>query len=298
MVLAYNGCMVKHALSILGNAAKDWQKDNSFQKGAAISFFATFSLAPLLIIGISISGFFFGEEDVRIAALKRIEGFIGADGITFLSDVMEKTFQPTDNAIAAMIAIITLLFGAAGMFFQIRESIFRMWEDHIKKPDRVKQLIKGALLPFLFVFGTGIVFIVMSLFRTTLAVVSELLSENVDINYTFAHFVDYAFSMLVTILVFMIIYRIFSPVKYPWRFALFGAVVSAIILEIGKFFIDLYIKFVGISVLYGAAGSLVVVLFWIFFSALIFLYGAEVAKVAALDSMKANRKWKFLFFKK
>jgi membrane protein len=94
----------------------------------------------------------------------------------------------------------------------------------------------------------------------------------------------------------MVVYRIFSPVKYPWRFALLGAAVSAIILEIGKFFIDLYIGFAGVSVIYGTAGSLAILMFWIFFSALILLYGAEVTKVTAIEYMGKKRKKWFWFF--
>lgn len=296
-VFKYNAIvMIKKALTLLWEAGKEFYKDGNLQRGAAIAFFTTFSLVPLLIIGISVSGFFFGQESVRENALLRIEGIIGSEGISFLSDVMEKTFQPTENIVAAIIAIIALLFGAAGVFFQLKEAIFRMWEKHVEKEGGVKQVLKGVLLPFLFVFGTSLVFTVMSLFRTTLSIVSKFVDENVQINFSYVYFIDYAFSVSITVLVFMVIYRIFSPVKYLWKFALLGALVSAIILEIGKVFIDLYIGFAGVSFIYGAAGSLAILMFWIYFFALILLYGAEVAKVAAIEEMGKKRKKRFWFF--
>lgn len=280
--------MFKNIFALLGEAAKEWQQDNSFQRGAAIAFFATFSVAPILIIGISISGFFFGIEGVRDAALKRVEGFVGPDNIGFIADVMEKTFTPSDNIIAIIIGLLALLFGAAGVFFQIKESLQRMWQDYMKKEKLVEQIFGRFGVPIIFVFGTGLVFIVMSLFRTALTVLSKFLSEYVTFNLAIAYLVDYVFSIGITVLVFMIIYRLFSPVAFRWAYAFFGAVVSAALLQVGKIFIDYYIGFAGVSVIYGTAGSFAVLMTWIFFSALIFLYGAEVTKVLVMRNSKKN----------
>jgi len=288
--------MVERALTILGKAATEWGKDNNFQRSAAIAFFATFSVAPMLIIGISISGFFFGTESVREAAFEKVEGFVGPEAIQFLSGVMEKTFEPSDNVIAIIVGLVALLFGAAGAFFQIEEALERMWEKYHEKETGVKKILRDVALPVLLVFGIGVVFIAMSLFRTTLAFISRFLNDFVDFNITFIFILDLVVSIGVTVLVFMFIYRIFSPVKYKWKFAFYGALVSTALLQLGRFIVDLYIGFAGVSVIYGAAGSLAVLMVWIFFSSVFFLYGAEVAKVTALEDNKKRKKKKFIIF--
>ncbi len=282
--------MLKNLLALFLKAGKEWQKDNAFQKGAAIAFFAAFSIAPILIIGISIAGFFFGTDSVRQGALEKVSGFVGPEGIEFLSGVMQKTFEPSDNFIAITIGLITLLFGAAGAFFQVREALNRIWDDYIDQNGGMIQVLSGFILPILFVFGVGLLFITMSLFRTAMTIISKYLYEMVDLNFDLIFAFDYVFSIALMVGVFMIIYRVFSPLKFPWKYAFWGALVTAVLLTLSRFIIDLYIGFAELSVIYGAAGSLAVIMFWIFFMALIFLYGAEVTKVLVVNSNKKLRK--------
>ncbi len=283
--------MANKILALFLQAGKEWQKDNAFQKGAAIAFFATFSIAPILIIGISIAGFFFGTESVRQEALERVSGFVGPDGIDFLSGVMQKTFEPSDNFIAITIGLVTLVLGAAGVFFQVKEALSRMWDDYSDKNDGVIQILSGFILPILFVLGVGLLFIAMSLFRTAMTIISKYLNEMIDLNFDLIFAFDYVFSIVLMVAVFMFIYRAFSPLKFEWKYAFGGSLVTAIMLTFSSFIIDIYIGFAGLSVVYGAAGSLAVIMFWIFFMALIFLYGAEVTKVLVINNNKKLRKY-------
>jgi len=259
-----------------------WIDDYAPSMGAALSYYSVFSMAPLLLLVISIAGLIFGEEAARGQLLSTFESLMGSDGAKAIQDMLAAMATPSRGVTGTVIGIGVLVIGATTVFGELQDALDRIW----RAPGRTQSggilgLLRSRVLSFGMVLGLAFLLMV-SLVMT--AVVSALGSwwggffGNWEV---LLQIVNAAFGFALTALGFAMIYKWMPRVKVQWRDVWWGAAITALLFTLGKFLIGLYIGKTGVASGFGAAGSIVVVLVWVYYSAQIFLLGAEFTWVYA-----------------
>ncbi|MBO9684164.1 MAG: YihY/virulence factor BrkB family protein [Flavisolibacter sp.] len=251
---------------------------------ASLAYFTTFSIGPLLIVLIFIAGRVFGEEAAQGTVFNQIKGFIGPNGAEQIQTIIENAAISGKNGVAAIIGIVTLLIGATTVFGEIQDSINSIWGVKAKPKAGVMKLVMTRLLSFGMIASLGFLLLV-SLAVT--AVVESIGSRLKEVFPDIAVIVLYIVNLIITLGVitalFAIIFKVLPDVRIKWKEIWPGAIATAILFMIGKFLISLYIAKSDIGNAYGAAGSLVVLIVWIYYSAIILYFGAEFTKAYALQ---------------
>ncbi|MBA2482763.1 MAG: YihY/virulence factor BrkB family protein [Planctomycetes bacterium] len=247
---------------------------------AALSYYTVFSVAPLLVIAIAMAGFFLGDEAARGQISQQIQGLVGQQSADAIETMVKASSKPSASLIASIIGIVTLLFGATGVFGELQDSLNTIWEVK-PKPMGVKGFLKNRFLSFTMVLGIGFLLLVSLLLSAGIAALNmyiQALWPDVARVMAFASvIVSFA---LITVL-FALIFKVLPDVRLRWSDVWIGAAGTSALFSIGKYLIGLYIGNSGVGSTYGAVGSLVVFLIWIYFSSQAFLIGAEFTKAFA-----------------
>ncbi len=271
----------KEAWILLKQAGADWQEDKASQLGAALAFYSILSLAPLLVIAIAIAGFIFGEDAARGQLARQMEETVGGEGAQAIQTMLSHANRPATGIVATILGVVTLLFGASGVFGQLRDSLNTIWEIDPPPQKGIWPLIRDRLFPFTLVLGTGFLLLVSLLLSAMIAGVKAYASgwlPGADALWQALHV---AVSFVVIALLFAMIYKFLPATKVAWRDVWLGAVITAVLFLIGKLALGLYLGMAAVGSAYGAAGSLVVLLVWIYYAAQILFFGAELTQVCA-----------------
>lgn len=260
-------------------AAKGWSGDNVPRLGASLAYYTLFSIAPVLIIVIAIAGFVFGAEAVRGEIAGQIEGFIGADGAKVVQDLVENASRPGRGIIALTVGSVTFLLAATGVFLELQYALNTIFRVKQKTDGNISAFVKARLRSFGLVLSIGFVLLVSLAVSATLAALSKALDGGVaDISLVWQTLnVIVAFGVIT--LLFAVIYRFLPDVKLLWRDVWVGAMMTAVLFSIGKQLLAVYLGRSGTTSSYGAAGSVIVLLLWVYYSAQIILFGAELTRV-------------------
>lgn len=261
---------------LLRDTVNNWIDDYAPSMGAAIAYYTVFSVAPLLLIVISVAGIVFGAEAAQGAVVAELQGFIGLEGARAVEDMLVAVSKPETSALMTLVGFFTLLLGATTVFAELQSALDRIW----RVPERQKAsglwgLLRARVLSFGMILGIGFLLIVSLLASAGLAALSRAWSPLLGEGEALAHVIDLVVSLAVITTVFAMIYKIMPRADIRWPDVWLGALVTALLFTIGKFAIGLYIGKSGVASGYGAAGSLVVLLLWVYYSAQIFLLGAE-----------------------
>lgn len=267
---------VRNLYGLLKDTVSAWIDDYAPSMGAAIAYYTIFSVAPLLLIVISVAGVVFGADAARGAIVAELQGFIGTEGAQAVEDMLAAVSEPATSTLTALAGLVTLLIGATTVFAELQSALDRIW----RVPERQKTsglwgLLRARVLSFGMILGIGFLLIVSLLASAALAALSRGWAPLFGEDEALAHIVDFVFSLAVVTTVFAMIYKIMPRARVRWPDVWLGALVTALLFAIGKFLIGLYIGKTGVASGYGAAGSLVVLLVWVYYSAQIFLLGAE-----------------------
>jgi membrane protein len=255
-------------------------EDNVPLFAAALAYYTVFSLAPVLIIAIAIVGAVFGEEAARGEIERQMQGLLGAQGAEFVQSMIQNANQPNSGgALATLISTGVLLFGASGVFGQLQSALNTIWEVKPKPGQAVKSFLQSRFLSFAMVLVIGFLLLVSLVLSAVLAGIGAYISSIVPEFVILGQLLNFLVSFAVITLLFASIYKFLPDVIVPWKNLWIGAGVTALLFNFGKFLIGLYLGNSSIGSTYGAAGSLVVVLIWVFYSAQILLYGAEFTQV-------------------
>jgi membrane protein len=273
---------VKQIWDLVKTAASSWVEDYAQSMGAALAYYTMFSIAPLLLIVIAIAGLVFGEEAARGAIFSQLQGMMGQEGATAVQGLLQSVNKPAAGVTATVIGAVLLLVGATTVFGELQDDLDRIW----RAPERDKTsgiwgLLRTRLLSFGMILGIGFLLIVSLVVSAALAAFGEWWAPLFGGWEVLANIVNFAISFAMTTAIFAMIYKIMPRVSIAWHDVWIGAAVTSLLFTIGKFLIGLYIGKSGISSGFGAAGSLVVVLVWVYYSAQIFLMGAEFTWVYA-----------------
>lgn len=261
---------------------KRWNDDYAQSMGAALAYYAMFSIAPLLLIVISVTGIFFGPEAIRGEIFSQLRGLMGDDGALAVQQLLESVSQPEKSLLATIIGAVVLAIGATTVFGELQDDLDRIW----RLPAREKSaglwhLLHTRILSFGMILGIGFLLLVSLVFNAVLAAMSKWWAPIFGGWETVASISDFVISFLMVTAMFALIYKLMPRVKILWSDVIVGSLVTAFLFTIGKTLIGIYLGESGVASGYGTAGSLIALLIWVYYSAQIFLMGAEFTKVYA-----------------
>ncbi|MGZ3388023.1 MAG: YhjD/YihY/BrkB family envelope integrity protein [Isosphaeraceae bacterium] len=266
---------------LLRTTASEWMEDKVPRLGAALAFYSVLSIAPLLIIAIAIAALAFGEEAARGQLVGQMRGMVGPEGADAIQEMIKNARKPATGTVAALLGVVTLLFGASGVFGQLQDAINTIWEVQPKPGRGVLAMLKDRFLSFAMVLGTGFLLLVSLVLSAALAAFFALAGALAPGLGAVLQVANILVSFTVVAVLFALIFKLLPDAKIAWRDVWVGAVLTTVLFLVGKALIGLYLGRSGYGSAYGAAGSLVVLLVWIYYSAQILFFGAEFTQVYA-----------------
>jgi membrane protein len=267
---------------LLQETALAWYADRGPRLGAALAFYTLFSLAPLLIIVIAVAALAFGRELAQTQLAQQIEAVVGAEGARVIQSTIEHTSRSSSGIVATLVGLATLLFGATVVFSELQDGLNTIWKVP-PRPGRgpVLGLIRQRFLAFIMVLAIGFLLLLSILANSVLTAVTQLFGDILPRQVDWLRTANFIFSFGIVTLLFAMIYKVLPNLDIAWGDVLVGAVATAVLFMAGKFMIELYLGYSSIASVYGASGSLVILLMWVYYSAQILYVGAEFTKVYA-----------------
>ena len=257
-------------------AAVNWMHDYAQSMGAALAFYTMFSIAPLLLIVITVAGFFFSEAAVHNVIFAQLDAVLGAAGAMAVQGLLENATKPEESIRAPVFGLIFLFIGATSVFAELQDALDRIWQaPQRERASGLWGLVRARLLSFGMILGIGFLLIVSLAFSAGLSALSRWFDPFSTGWVTIAHASELTLSVLLWTAVFAMIYKTMPRVSIHWTDVWIGAAVTSILFIAGKFLIGAYIGKSTVSTSFGAAASLIVVLLWVYYSAQILLFGAE-----------------------
>lgn len=267
--------------NLIQETFKEWSDDKASRLAAALSYYTIFSIAPLLMIAIALAGLVFGREAATNQVVNEMRGLVGDDGASVIQTILQNASKTTSGVLATVIGIVTLLIGASGAFGQLQDSLNTIWEVKPREGRGIKGILRDRFLSFSMVLVIGFLLLVSLVLSAVLAGVGKYLSDVLPLSSVLLQAINFIISLGVTSLLFALIFKVLPDAYVRWRDVWVGSVVTALLFSLGRFLIGLYLGRSSVSSAYGAAGSLVVILLWIYYSAQILFLGAEFTQVYA-----------------
>jgi membrane protein len=265
--------------TMLKDAGSGWVADKGPRLGAALAYYTAFALSPLLVLAIGLAGLVFGQEQVQAHVMNQVHGVIGEQGGQAIGAMVTHAHGVGSGIVAATVGIVLLLFGAGGLFGSLQDALNTIWGVEPKSGRGIWGIIRDRFLSFSMVLGCGFLLLVSLLVSAALAALMQLLGDWQT--GLVGHALYEVTSLIVFTLLFAMIFRFLPDVRISWRDVWLGAALTALLFEAGKFLIGLYLGHSSIASSYGAAGSLAVLLVWLYYAAQVFLFGAELTRAYA-----------------
>ena len=264
---------------IFRRALAGWWDDNVPRMGAALAYYTLFSLAPILIVAIAIAGVAFGPDAVRGEIVGQIQGLVGHEGALAVQAMLEGASKPSSSVPATIIGLITFFLGATGAFLELQADLDAIWRVKAKsRGNFLRDLVMQRLISFGLVLGFGFLLLTSLVVSAALAALHTYMGNAFPGVAVVWEALNVIVSLVVITLLFAMIYKVLPDVKLAWSDVWVGAIVTAGLFTIGKFLIGLYLGTSAVASAYGAAGSVVVVLVWVYYSSQIILLGAEFTR--------------------
>lgn len=272
---------IKSTFRLLKEAFQEWQQDKVSLLAAALAYYTVFSITPLLVIAIAIAGAVFGRDTARQEILEQINGLVGQQGAQAIETALTNANQPQLGSMASIISVALLLIGASGVFAQLQQALNTVWNVKAKPDGGIWEFIRKRLLSFGMVLVIGFLLLVSLMLSAMLSGISKLEISLLPGLTPLWQLLNFGISFGFISLLFALIYYYLPDVEIRWKDVWVGAIITALLFTVGKFLIGLYLGRGSLGSTYGAAGSLIVFLAWVFYSAQILLFGAEFTQVYA-----------------
>jgi membrane protein len=263
--------------------SSEWYTHDPFQLAAALAYYTLFSLAPMVIILTGIVGLFFGSTTAETHILGALSGIVGPQSAEAIQEVARNASKQEGGLSATIIGFLLLLLGAGGVVGQLQHSLNSLWGVAARPDLGWWAVIRARFLSYAMLLAIGFLLLVSLIASTVLSALSKYLGTLLPGADFLWHVVDIVVSFGFTVVLFAMIYKVLPDVHIEWRDVWTGAILTALLFTIGKFLIGLYLGQSSIATTYGAAGSLVSVMLWVYYSALVFFFGAQVTKVYATE---------------
>ncbi len=265
--------------AILRRSVAGWWNDNVPRLGASLAYYTLFALAPILIVAISIGGLVFGPEAVRGEIVGQIQGLIGREGAEAVQSMLEGASRPGSSIAATVVGIITFFLGATGAFLELQTALNSIWHVEPKSDGSFwRELVMQRVISFGLVVAIGFLLLTSLLVSAALAAIHRYMGTAFPGVVVLWEALNVIVSLTVITLLFALIYKVLPDVKLSWRDVWVGALVTAGLFSIGRLIIGLYLGTASIASTYGAAGSVIVILVWVYYSTQIILLGAEFTR--------------------
>jgi membrane protein len=265
---------------LLKNTFDEWNADGASRLAAALAYYTVFALAPLLVIAVAISGFFLGREAAQGQLLDQIETYTNSpETATLLQTMIHNAGVRETGLLATVLSVALLLWGASGVFGELRNALNNIWDVPPRPDEGWRKMILNRLVTLLMVVVSGVLLFASLLASTVLAAASDWLGAVAPEVAIWSQVITFVFFFLLTLLIFALIYRYVPDIRLAWSDVWAGAVATALLFSIGRLLISWYLGQSSAGSTYGAAGSLVVLLLWIYYSAQVFFLGAEFTQV-------------------
>lgn len=273
----------KGYIEIFKNSFSGFSDDKVLKLSAALAYYTIFSMGPLLIVIISLCGWFLGRDAVEGKVYSQMAGFVGADTAASLQEIIKNAAVTGKSKLAAIIGGITLLVGATSVFAEIQDSINGIWGLKPKPKRGWLKMLQNRFLSFSVIISLGFLLLVSLGISSLIDGFSDRLKAHFpDVTVVVFYIINIVITLCVTSLIFGVIFKVLPDAKIKWKDVFAGALATAFLFMIGKLGISIYISKSNVGSTYGTAGSLVVLLLWIYYSAIILYFGAELTKAYAI----------------
>ena len=272
----------KNIISFLKEVFSNFSDDKVLKYSASLSYYTVFSIAPILIIIISIFTNYLGIAAVKGKILGQIEGLVGSEAAKQIQGMMVNTHKSGNTFLASVISVIVLVLGATGIFGEIQDSINSIWGLKSKPKAGIIKLILNRLISFSLIISMGFIAMVSLVLDAAVVIISDLLTRIPGAGLVFIEIIKYSLNFVIISGMFAIIFKVLPDAKIKWRDVIKGAILTGILFIIGKSAIGIYVGKTNLASVYGAAGSIVVILVWVYYTAVILYFGAEFTKVYSI----------------
>lgn len=284
---------VKTFLSLLIKSGKGWSDDKVTVWSAALSYYTVFSLAPLVLIIVSIAGLVLGRQAVQGELMGQLSGILGESGSSFVQKTVEHSANTSANIISAVISVVTLILGATGVFGQLKQTLNVIWGIETKKSNGILGIIRDRILSVSMILVIGFLLIISLVASSVISLIQTYFASYLPFPSSIIELINFLVSYALIAVLFSLIYKILPDVQTKWRYVLVGGALTSLLFTIGKTLLGIYIGSSSVTSTYGAAASLVVILIWVYYASQILFFGAEFTKYYALEHEKTIRPSKY-----
>jgi len=259
-----------------------WTEDKASALAAALAYYALFSLAPLVLIAVAVAGLVFGHQAAEGQLYTQLAGLIGDPGAKAVQSIVANMHQQGGGVVATIVGIATLLFGASGVFVQLQDSMNTIWKARPPTTNGIVEFLRVRMVSFSMVLGIGFLLLVSLVLSAFLAAVGDYLGMFVPGGAAVGQALNATVSLVVVTALFAMIYKMLPDTPVAWRDVWVGALLTSFLFTLGKFAIGYYLGKASVASSYGAAGSVVILLLWVYYSSLILYFGAEFTHVYSM----------------
>jgi len=274
--------LVRSVMDLLNKAGTAWLVDNAPRLGAALAFYTLFSIAPVLIVAVSVAGLAFGRTAAQGEIVRQFQGLMGTQGAEAVESIIQSTNRPALGVFATLLALLAILIGASGAFNELQDALNIIWRVDRSTKNVWTVNIKQRFLSLGLVVATGFLLLASLVLTAALSAAEKLFSNLLPISILFLESIHIVLSFVVVTVLFALILKFIPDAKIPWNDVWIGAAVASLPFTAGKVLIGVYLGHSALASAYGAAASLAIFLIWTYYSAQILLFGAELTHVYAL----------------
>jgi len=268
---------IKQTFKLISNAAKRYKKDDPVRLAGTTAYFAIFAMAPIIIIIVSATGLLLGQEEIQEKIFFELNQLLGDQGTEYIKDLVRNYQGKTKNVIGTIVGFAIFIFTSTTFFTVLQKSLNHVWRIKVKPSSGLLKLLYDRLLSLGLILSLGFILLISLLIDAALAILKDYINKILpDITVSLLEIGNIVISFGVIVLIFALIYKYLPDAKIKWKVTWMGSFITTVLFFVGKWLIELAIVKSNIGVMYGAAGSLVVILLWIFYSSMIFFFGAEI----------------------
>lgn len=262
---------------------KEWNEDKASRLAASLAYYTAFSIAPLMLLLVAVAGLVFGEKAAQGSIFAQLEGLLGPDAAAAIEDAVKSSQKPSAGIVSAIVGVLTLVWSSANVFGQLQDALNTIWEVR-PKPTNLVGTVKRRIVPISMVLGIAFLLMVSLVLSAGMALLGEFFGRLLPVPEIVLQVVNFLISFVITSLLFAAMYKFLPDVEIAWSNVWLGGMVTALLFTVGKTAIGLYLGHASVGSTYGAAGSLLVFLVWVYYSAQILFFGAEFTQFYARQS--------------
>lgn len=275
--------IIRRVAKFLRISIREWIDDKALRHAAALAFYSIFSMAPLLVISIALAGFFFGEAAVQGEIVGQLQDFVGPEQARFVEEMLRQTREPGTGVLPTLISVGTTIFGALVVFSALQDALNQIWGVEPAQDMGIVYTIRRRFFAFMIVVLLGVVIFASLLVRTLLSAFGSYAGELLSWGFASSlwGYSDQAVFLISFTALFGVIYKLLPDVQMAWRDVWLGALLTSVLFQLGRYVVSVYLAISSVGSVFGAAGTLAVLLTWIYYSWMIVLVGAEMTQVYA-----------------